>query len=249
MISREEWETVYRDLIADGQKLGPPPTFEEVEALSEGRLQEPEAERVRELLSAYPDLLRVVTEPFDLNAEGVLTEGEIAAGLAKIRERVRPEPAPPLPFEQPRRSPRVFAIAAGVIIAVAIGAIAVRQLTNEPRGEVAQVLYPDATRGGVHRGVPNGAPVRLSTDTDYTLQPAFESRRHYGEYQLELLDLASEPPRRVWLRENVARQPDGTYPVRLATDDLEPGLYRLVLFGVGETRDSLAEYTIRLAAP
>ena len=60
------------------------------------------------------------------------------------------------------------------------------------------------------------------------------------------LDLATAPPRRVWLREKVVQQPDGSFPVRLSTDDLDPGLYRLVLYGADGTVEYLAEYTIRL---
>jgi len=63
MISKEDWDDVYRKLIADGRnRVEGPPTFEEVEALSRGDLTEEAAERVREALSCYPDLLRVFTE-------------------------------------------------------------------------------------------------------------------------------------------------------------------------------------------
>jgi hypothetical protein len=259
MISREEWETAYRELIADSRKrLGPPPTFEEVEALSRGELSEVEADRVRELLSCYPDLLRVMTVPSPANAAGVLTHAEvtltdeeIASDLEKIRERVRSAPAslsPPVVFPRKWPSPRALAIAAGIIVVIAIGSFALRRMTSEPRALITQVLYPEGTRGGGRRGLPSGAPVRLATDADYTLQPVFESSHRYREYRLELFDLSSEPPRPVWLRENVVQQPDDTYPTRLSTGDLEPGLYRLVLSGVNGTVEPLAQYTIRLSA-
>src|SRR5262249_33149361 len=100
MIRKEDWDAAYREQIAGGQKrVGPPPTFEQVEALSRGELPEPEAERVRETLSYYPDLLRVLTEPFPSVADAVLTDQEIEADLARIRERAR---------QRNRPSPRFF---------------------------------------------------------------------------------------------------------------------------------------------
>jgi hypothetical protein len=247
MISRDDWEAAYRHLIAvDRRRLGPPPTFEEVEALSRGELPEEEAERVRERLSCYPDLLRVLTEPFPANAEGVLTDDEIAADLAKIRERARhtpASPAPPVPFPERRPAYRSLAIAAGIVIAVAIGIVSVRRTMSEPRSMMTQVLYPEAQR----RGLPSQTAVPLSKKVDYMLQAVFSSRRQYGQYRMELLDVASVPPRRIWLRDDVTQRPDGTYVVRLSTDELEPGLYRLVLYGVDDTVEPLAEYTIRLS--
>lgn len=246
MIHKEDWDDVYRKLIAAGQSRVAPPTFEEVEALSGGSLSEAEAERVREALSCHPELMRVFTEPFPAEAEGVLTEEEIASDLAKIRERVR-RPAGAAPVVAPARwqPSRTFAIAAGVIIAIAIGAIALRRWTTEPRVVVTQIVYPEGIRGG-RRGVPAEAPVTLSNDVDYDLQLVYESRQAHGEYRLELLDLSTDPPRRVWLREHVSRRPDNMVSIRLDTDDFEPGIYRFVLSGDGDS-EPLAEYTIRIA--
>jgi hypothetical protein len=248
MINKEEWDAAYGVLIAEGrERLGAPPTFEEVEALSRGQLQEPDAERVRALLAHYPDLLRVLSEPFPETATGVLTDEQLAGDIAAIRARVQRPATSPAEFRRKRLTPRAYAIAAGIVIAIGIGSIAVRRMTHEPRAMATIVLFPDGLRGGsINPGVPAQAPVQLSTASDYTLKPAFSFRGGYDEYSLELLDLRSTPPRRVWLREHISRQPDDTYPVPLATDDLEPGLYRLVLYGSDQP---LAEYTLRLSAP
>jgi hypothetical protein len=249
MIRKEDWDAVYRRQLADGQsRLGPPPTFEEVEALSSGRLPGEEAERLRELLSYYPDMLRVLTEPFPDSGDGVLSDEELKADLDKLRDRIRTSAPPPLAFPRKESPWRAFALAAGIIIAIALGGAGVWRMTSHPRSVVTQVLYSERTRGIGARGVPSATPAHLSKDTDYLLEPVFDSPRTYREYRIELLDLGTTPPRRVWLRENVIPQRDGTYPVRLSTGKLDPGLYRLVLYGVDGTVDDLADYTIRLKA-
>jgi len=248
MISREEWNAAYRGVIAEQRAgTGEVPTFEEVEALSRGELPDSEAERVRAALALYPDLLRVLTEPFHPQETGVLSDEELETDLAKIRERVRRTAPRPVPFPERRFSSRALALAAGLIIVIALGTFAVRQMSDAPRQTATLELYPDGVRGGDHRGAPVQAPAQLSTDTDYLLQPAFTPRGRYSEYHLELLDLTTEQPRRVWMRERVTRQPDDTYPVNVDTQDLEPGLYRLVLYGVNGTAEPLAEYTLRVS--
>ncbi|MEO8378373.1 MAG: hypothetical protein ABI779_01795 [Acidobacteriota bacterium] len=247
MIAKEEWDAAYRLLLEDGRKrLGPPPTFEEAEALLHGDLAEEEAERVRERLSVYPDLLRALSEPIPSDGGNILSAEELAADLARIRERVRrtPAEATPLPFPQ-RGSPfRWVALAAGIVLAVAIGTLVLRQRDPQKRGMTTQVLYPE----GLRRGEPTEPAITLSSSTDYMLQPVLSSRRQSRAYRFEFLDVTVSPPRRIWRRDDVPQRPDGTFMVPLATGDLEPGPYRLVLYGVDETEQPLASYGVRLLA-
>ncbi|HYC60673.1 MAG TPA: hypothetical protein VEK79_14000 [Thermoanaerobaculia bacterium] len=219
-----------------------------MEALSRGELSDAEAGRVRELLIHYPDLLRVMTEPFPSTAEGVLTEDQIASDLAKIRERVRREAAPPPALF--RKPAVMWLVAATVLVALAIGGLTIRRMTLDPRPVATLVLYSDGSRGSSNhpRGTSQSVPANLSTSTDYTLRPAFSGRRHYRHYRVELVDLNTDPPRPIW-SQDVERQRDGTYPVTLETHDLDAGLYRLVLFGIDDTDDVLAQYTLRVSSP
>ncbi len=247
MISREAWEEATRDLIAEGRgRVGPPPTFEEAEALSLGQLSEAETERVRERLSYYPDMLAILVHPFPEDADGVLTHEELAADLAKIREQIRRVPEPPITFPRRNFSPRTMALAAGIVIAISIGSIAMWRFSSEPRSISTRVLFPDGVRGGT-RGVPEQPRTPLSTKTDYELELLFSADRRSGESHIELYDVSSKTPRLLWTREHVQQQPNGAFHVRLATDDLEPGLYRLVI--TDEKNEKLAEYTLRLSAP
>jgi hypothetical protein len=245
MISKEEWEKATRDLIAAGRaRAGLPPTFEEAEALSRGELPEEEAERVRERLSYYPDMLAILAHPFPSDAEGVLTEEQLAADLAKIRQQIQRTPEPPVAFPQRGISPRTVALAAGILIAIAIGSVGVWRFNTEPRTVSTRVLFPDGSRGGA-RGAPEHPPAQLSTDTDYELELA-GTRDRPAAARIDLYDVSAELPRLVWTREHVQPGRNGAFPLRLRTDDLEPGLYRLVL--EGERNERIAEYTLRLSS-
>lgn len=234
MIRKEDWDAIYRDHIAAGQKRIGPPTFEEVEKLSRGQLSDEEAERVRESLSFYPDLLKTLSEPFPSDDVAV-SEHELAASLAKIRARAR----------RPVTAQWV-GVAAGVVVVMLLGGLWIHSTSNHPRPLVTQVIYSERDRGGQPRGVPSTPPVSLSKDADYLLKPVFDPPRPYRDYRIELLDVSATPPRRIWIREHVTREADGTYPIRLSTEDLERGLYRLVLYGIDGTIENLAQYSIRL---
>jgi hypothetical protein len=90
-ITKDDWKAAYALLLAEGRKrLGEPPTVKEVEALFEGRLSDEDADRVRELLSYYPEMARVMTQPWPTEEEaaGILTPEELAEDIAKLRQRV-----------------------------------------------------------------------------------------------------------------------------------------------------------------
>jgi hypothetical protein len=65
MITREDWLTVNRELMAEQrERLGEPPTAEELLAYMKGELSEVEQEAMRERLVAWPELARSLAEPF-----------------------------------------------------------------------------------------------------------------------------------------------------------------------------------------
>ena len=246
MISKKEWEQATRELIAKGRaRVGPPPDFEEVEALSRGELSETEAERVRERLSYYPDMLAILAEPFPERADGVLTDEQLAADLAKLRQQIRSLPARPMVASRRSRvSPRALVLAAGIMIAFAIGSVAVRRLISEPRPLMTKMLFADGLRGGT-RGASGQPPIRLSIKYDYDLRLAVGPREGSDVYQVEFHDVSGDEPRRLWTREHVQRENDFV-PVSLTTDGLEPGIYRFVLHT--SKAENVAEYTIRLSS-
>lgn len=249
MISREDWQTARDEMIAEGRQRYEPPTVEEVEKLFKGELGEAEADRVRNLLTYYPEMARAMTMPFPEEAEGVLTAEETEAGLAEIRRRAK---LPPARLPRRRRTPsRPLALAAGIAVAVGIAGVAFWRSQLSQHEGVIKILYADGERGGLHRprGPYEQAPIELETKTDYILKPVFRPSHAYREYRLELFDLNAAAPRSVWSRSGVEREADGSYQAELSTKNFPPGRYRLVLYGVDEAPVPLAVYTIRLYEP
>jgi hypothetical protein len=242
MTSKSDWNDAYRDLIAEGRRRIEPPTVEDIEALYRGDLLDEEADRVREQLAYYPDMAAAMNDE-QLDADLAAIDAESHAGAAS-----------PTVFPRRERSMPALAIAASIVVVLALGGWIYFKMRDQPlsRAILVRVLDADGHKGGPGPRGPGGeqTPIQLSTATDYALKPVFRPRRSYGEYRLELLDLDSSPPRSVWKRDAVQRQPDGSFPAELSTADLEPGLYQLVLYGVDNgSAERLATYTIRFSAP
>ncbi len=247
MNTTRDWQDARQDLLEDGRRrVGPPPDVEKVEALLRGDLPEAEAQRLREVLAYYPELVRVMAAEVPPESEAILTDAQREADFARIRQRLG---LPPTVVEMPHRRERsrAFALAAGIIVAVTIGSIALMRWNREPRPMTTKVLIADAERGS--RGPSSASAVVLSSESDYLLKPLYRPLRANREYRLELVDLNTTPHRSVWQQEGVKSQPDGSFPAHLSTEDLEPGRYELVLYGIDGEADRLATYTLWVDTP
>lgn len=83
-------EEAYADLIRRGrERVGGPPTPEEVVAYSRGELPEAEAARFQERLAYYPDIARILSEeePPPGDEERLITPEQMAEDWASILER------------------------------------------------------------------------------------------------------------------------------------------------------------------
>lgn len=247
MNTTEDWREARREAIEEGRRrVGPPPDVEKVEALLRGELPEAEAKQVREVLAFYPELVRVMTRPAVEDETPVLTDTEREADVANMRKRLGFPPAEVVEM-WPRGGSRsrFLAVAAVIAIAVTIGGVVVMQRwQREPRLLTRKVLIADGARSV--RGSSSAPAVILAPATDYLLKPLHRPERVHREYRLELLDLGTSPPRAVWKRDGITREADGSFPAELSTDDLAPGDYQLVLYGIDESADRLATYRLRI---
>jgi hypothetical protein len=243
MITKSDWQNAYREILEEGrERIGPPPTPEKIEELLAGSLPEEEAERVREALAYYPELLRVMTEPVPADPSTVVTDEEVAGGLARLRQRIKHESGPSR-IRRPRPFRRILMPAAAVVILLAGGILTYRR-THRFEGTPV-LLSADGELAGPSAG--GQTPHQLSTETDYLLEPAFLPDRKFADYKLELLDLSGDTPRVVESWTDVRQERDGSFPIQLSTKGFIEGRYQLVLYGVDDKPVRLATYTIRLS--
>ena len=72
MMNRSDWNAVRDTLIADDRaKLGDPPTVDELLAYERAELSQEDADRVQQLLIAYPELARAYATPFPADDTGL----------------------------------------------------------------------------------------------------------------------------------------------------------------------------------
>src|SRR6476659_9263771 len=89
MANKSDWQKAGRRLTAElRQKLGDPPTAEELLAYSRGELSESEEDRIRDLLVAYPELARMYGAALPDEPEPGVSDKEIAAGLQDAKRRL-----------------------------------------------------------------------------------------------------------------------------------------------------------------
>src|SRR6185436_14746689 len=89
MTNKSEWQEANRRLTAEQrEKLGEPPTAEELLAYSRGELSESDEERIRDLLVAYPELARMYGAPFPGEPEPSISQEDTAAGLQEVKQRL-----------------------------------------------------------------------------------------------------------------------------------------------------------------
>lgn len=161
MITKNDWDAAAEEfMLAERERLGGPPTPEEVIAYSRGELSEADATRVRALLVYYPDLADILDEP----APPVRAKFSVARAL-------------------PIAAAVLFAIFAG------ISQWQVQRLTRErdaPRvlGE-RHALMPLQQRRGASEGTPYLLPARQKSSQ---LELLVNDTRTYPAYRVSIVD-------------------------------------------------------------
>jgi anti-sigma-K factor RskA len=250
MINKSDWQAVHDSLTAaDREKLGEPPTAEDLLAYENGTLPECEMKRVRRLLVAYPELARAFATPFpDDDAKpgdaDYLSSDAVERQLARFQKQVRPAAshAPAQPRDRGRSERgRVLqfwraSAAIAAALAVVFGTLLMRKEleTRQPRVDSgAQVLTSGATRG-------SGEGVVVNLRGDSCLLAVVLDAADYAGYRLELVNAAG---RNVWTREPVAPPIENMFYVTLPASMLPSGGYKLVVSGLrGNAREPVATY-------
>lgn len=163
MSTKSEWQAVQARVLAERrQRLGEPPTAEEMLAYSRGELQGEEEERVRALLVTYPELLRALQTDFE--------------DVPKKEARV---------FQFSRY---LAPIAAAVAVILGVMLWRAQSQVNEPRFVDWQheTLEPANYRG------PADGVKTLSSDADvYVLDILLSDERQFSSYRVDLVEGAT----------------------------------------------------------
>lgn len=236
MITKSELQAIHGQLVAERRRrLGPPPTNEELFAFMRGELSGDDEARVRELLIAYPELARAMSEPFP--EEGDLSEIELAAHWKSLQTRIHGHPA--------ERRVRFWqwtsaALAAAMMLAFG-GIVWQRQASLAPRVATSHLLMTD-----VQRGSGDAATLIPAGDDSYELVISMVDPERFDRYRLELTTAAAA--RTLWNSEPMRRPGNDTFRVVVPGRFLAPGRYQVVVWGVsGARQERIAAYPFRVA--
>lgn len=242
MIRKSDWDAVHQQMMAeDRERLGEPPTTEEMVAYTRGELSAEDEARVRALLVCYPDLLRGLTQQFPAEdarpgEDGYLSEAELDHRWASMQKR--------LPRTQ--ESGRVLqfwrlSTAIAAMLAIVFGALLFRAQSALHEPAIAsdeQELMPDGRRGSEDRGTTLSGPGDV-----YVLSLRLMDQRPFDHYLVELREVGASRPK--WTSGPLQRTGDDRFRVIVRRAVFKPGKYRLVLYGVdGTRRESLNTYSL-----
>lgn len=250
-MNQSDWQAVRDALIADDRaNLGEPPTVDELLAYERGGLSKEDAERVQQLLVAYPELARAYATPFpsddaqpgdsDYLAGDVIDRqwhafragnGSRAANFASGVSKGRV-----LQFWP--------SVVAGIAAAVAIvfGAMLWHARTELLRPHVlpeAAILTPDGRRGGTEQPQAAITP----TGDSLLLVVSLVGPTDYETYRLELV--SSESHKRLWSSEPLRATISNSFNVAVPSRTLPAGTYQVIAYGLrGNAQEQVATYTI-----
>jgi hypothetical protein len=240
MTNKTEWQEANRRLMAEQrEKLGDPPTAEEMLAYSRGEMSAEEEDRIRELLVAYPELARMYGAPFPEEPEAGVSNEAVRDGWKDVQRRLG---VTVMPARARMRNyiPTTIAAALALVffgLYVQAESRARDHARDLPRVLGApQELDPDGNRGA-------GAPTTLRKDGDaYLLKPRLLNQVHYPHYSIELHDMSGA----VWTSPSAQPDNEEAFQIVISHDFLRPGVrYQLRIFGIdGDTPRPVGSYDV-----
>lgn len=241
MVHENDWERARLDLTTRGrERAGDPPTPEEIVAYSRGELSPAEEERVREALSYYPDLAKMLSETDNDEYEPMLSDTELAADWRKVRQRLPRTSEPVVPLSRSWQ----WATAASLALAAVLGVLYLNLLleNQQPREHVERVVLLEHTPRGTD--APPQA-LELQPSTEYVvLTLTLLDEAPAGPFSVEMRDTSTTPPPVVW-KSTVIRGRDGTFSVGVPRSFLTAREYQLDLYATGKDKP-VATYAFAL---
>jgi hypothetical protein len=245
MTNKSEWQEANRRITAEQrEKLGDPPTAEELLAYGRGELSEDEEERIRDLLVAYPELARMYGAPFPEEPQAGVSREAIDAGLDDVKRRLGIAAIPPRGRMRHYIPTTIAAALALVFFGLYVQAES-RARDNTRACDLPRVLGapqeldPDGNRGPA-------APTLLRKDGEvYFLEPHLINKVRYPHYSIELHDQKGA----VWTSHSAQLGEDDAFQIVIPHTFLRPGAYQLRIIGVdGEVRRNVGAYDVAVPA-
>lgn len=242
MMNQSDWQAVRDVLTADDRtKLGEPPTVDELLAYERGELSRENAERVQQLLVAYPELARAYATPFPAEDDDALPDEVIDRQWKAFRvANVTRSGGRVLQFWR-----GTTAIAA--MVAVGFGAM----LWHAHIEELQPRVLPDTvelTPGG-GRGLPGQGPTRIIVSGNSVLIGfSLVGPIDYELYRLELVNNDSQKV--IWTSEPLRTKSNRTFYVEFPSRILPDGTYEVAAYGLrGNAQEPVATYSIDVHRP
>lgn len=237
MITKSELQAIHGRITSERRdRLGPPPTDEELFAFMRGELPPADEARVRELLIAYPELARAMAEPFPGEDEGELSEIELASHWSALQKRIHGDAV----LRRTRAWQWTSAALAAALVVAFVGLVRFRQESLAPRvASDAQLLLPDGQRGA---GDP--FPPLTAQGDSFVLMASLINPPAFASYRLEIVEAGAS--RILWTSPELQRPANDTFQIVVPRAFLRPGKYRIVIYGVnGARQERLASYSLR----
>jgi hypothetical protein len=236
MMNRSDWQAVRDILIADDRaKLGEPPTVDELLAYERGELSNEDAQRVQQLLVAYPELARAYATPFPSGDDADLPDEVIDRQWNAFRAA-----------DSGASGGRVLQFWRGLAAIAATVAIGFGAMLWQAHMEqlLPRVLSEPATMvpsGG--RGLP-AQHTRVTPSGDLALVVvSLVGPIDYESYRLELVNNDSQ--KIIWTSEPLRATSSGNFYIEIPCRILPDGAYELAAYGLrGDAREPVATYPI-----
>jgi hypothetical protein len=237
MVSRQDWEAAYDQVIAGGRNHVDPPTPEEMVAYANGELSESEAARIAEALGYYPVLADALANDEELYDDEALSDAELAEDWRSLRGRMEATPVRMIP--RPSRfwqwataaSLALLAISSSLYFRATSTIDTLEARLSEPRQHIERiVLFENRTRGS------SAAPqaIDLLQSTEYVVLTLTSVEEVRGErFHVDIRDVKTSQP--VWTG-GITPGRDGTFVIEVPRRLLRSDQYAVALYADGATQ-------------